>query len=261
MLVVNFELPPGGSISTSPTVLVNCWPATWRININFANVGRKFLTWRPQESLDKTRQMYINFANFGSEFLIFRLEDLYQLRQRRLWIFDLRHHSHSAYSLQATADDTSTLQTLIVNFWPATPKHQRMTHGESMSTAPKLVVNFCKRLTQGTVSKIPQTVRPRVALQLDLETAYFAGCQRVVHQLVRGWILACPRGCASESSKASLLQFSLTRKLHIWLAVKELYISLLEAEHWLVRGAVHRTPRRHLGYTSAWPGNCIFGWL
>ncbi len=44
----------------------------------------------------------------------------------------------------------------------------------------------CKRLTQGTFSKIPQTVRPRVALQLDLETAYLAGCQRVVHQLVRG---------------------------------------------------------------------------
>ncbi len=44
----------------------------------------------------------------------------------------------------------------------------------------------CKRLTQETVSKIPQTVRPRVALQLDLKTAYLAGCQKVAHQLVRG---------------------------------------------------------------------------
>ena len=43
----------------------------------------------------------------------------------------------------------------------------------------------CKRLTQGTVSKILQLVPPKIALQLDLETAYLAGCQRVVHQLVR----------------------------------------------------------------------------
>ena len=101
-----------------------------------------------------------------------------------------------------------------------------------------------------TVSKIPQTVRPRVALQLDLKTAYLAGCQRVVHQLVRGWTLACPRGCASDSSKASWLHFSLTRKLHIWLAVQELYISSSGVEHQSARGAVHRTPRRHLSKAS-----------
>ncbi len=76
---------------------------------------------------------------------------------------------------------------------------------------------------------------------------------------VRGWLrgllVRYLRPCAQG------LHFSLTWKLHFWLAVKELYISSSGAEHWLVRGAVHRTPRRYLGYTSAWPGNCIFGWL
>ncbi len=60
----------------------------------------------------------------------------------------------------------------------------------------------CKRLTQGTVSTIPQTMCPRTALQLDQEPSYLAGCQRVVHQLVRGWTSAFPRGCASDSPKA-----------------------------------------------------------
>ncbi len=74
---------------------------------------------------------------------------------------------------------------------------------ELSTSIDSLHLLHCKRLTQGTVSKIPQTVRPRVALQLDQETAYLAGCRRVVHQLVRGWTSACPRGCASDSPKAS----------------------------------------------------------
>ncbi len=62
----------------------------------------------------------------------------------------------------------------------------------------------CKRLIQKTVSKMAQTVRPRAALQLDLETAYLAGCQIVVNSLVKGWTLACPSGCASDSPKADI---------------------------------------------------------
>ena len=66
-------------------------------------------------------------------------------------------------------------------------------------------VCYCKRLTQGIVSKIPQTVRPRAALQVDLETAYLAGCQRVIHQLVKGWTFACPRGCVCIGLLAGIL--------------------------------------------------------
>ncbi len=61
----------------------------------------------------------------------------------------------------------------------------------------------CKRLTQGTDSTIPQTVVSRTALQLDQETSLLAGCQRVAHQLARGWTLAFPRSYTSNSPKAS----------------------------------------------------------
>ncbi len=65
---------------------------------------------------------------------------------------------------------------------------------------------------------------------------------------VRGWLrgllVRYLRPCAQG------LHFSLTMKLHIWLAVKELYISSSGAEHRPARGAVHRNPRRHLRKAS-----------
>ena len=42
-----------------------------------------------------------------------------------------------------------------------------------------------------------------VTHQLDQETTYFADCQKVVHQLVKGGKSACLKGCASDSLKAS----------------------------------------------------------
>ena len=57
------------------------------------------------------------------------------------------------------------------------------------------------------------------------------------------------------------LHFSLASKLHYWLAVKRLYINLSRVEHWQVWEDLHWTPRKHLGYTSAWPRNCLFSWM
>ena len=61
----------------------------------------------------------------------------------------------------------------------------------------------CKKLTQRTVSTIHQAARSKAALQLVQESVYLAGCQRAVHQLIRGCKSACPRGCALTFPKAS----------------------------------------------------------
>lgn len=72
MLVVNFHLPPEGSISTGATVIVNFSPSAWRIKNNVTNVGREFLTHHPQLSADDNQRIHINFESVGGEFFTCR---------------------------------------------------------------------------------------------------------------------------------------------------------------------------------------------
>ncbi len=48
---------------------MNFGPPAWRINNNFANFGREFLTCRPQALSNDKRRIYINYGNIGGEFL------------------------------------------------------------------------------------------------------------------------------------------------------------------------------------------------
>ncbi len=139
ILVVNFELPPRGSILTSATLFVNFWPVAWRIYINLTNVSREFWpdAWR----------IYMNLANVDREPLTHRLEDQKQLHQRWSWIFDLPPatiggwKSEDLYQLPP-GGFISTSRTFGVNFWPAAPKHRRMIQRRCILTSPALFVNF-----------------------------------------------------------------------------------------------------------------------
>ena len=81
-LVVNFwpaasnhrRMTYWGSISTSLSLVANFWPPAGRIYINFANVSCKILACRRQATTHHTRRMYINYANVGREFLTCRLQ-------------------------------------------------------------------------------------------------------------------------------------------------------------------------------------------
>ncbi len=149
MLVVTFGLLLGRLISTLSTLLVNIWPAIWKIYINLANVGCEFWPagWR----------INIHLAKSDRRFLTCRLEDQNQLRQRWTWIFDLPPDGISGWQLEdlyqlryhwlwifhlPPGRFMSTSPTLIVNFWPAATNHRWMIQRRCTLTLPTLVVNF-----------------------------------------------------------------------------------------------------------------------
>ena len=108
-------------------------------------------------------------------------------------------------------------------------------------------------MTQGTVSTIHQAACPRAALQLDQETAYSAGCQRVVNQLIRGCTSTCPGGCVSDSH--------LTPQLFRGPALQPVKGTALELDKGTVRQAflmaTHRSDRKAVW--GAVQGGCATG--
>ncbi len=97
-------------------------------------------------------------------------------------------------------------------------------------------------MTQETVSKIHQAARTRAALQLDQETAYSAGCQRILYQLIRGCTSTCPRGCVSDSHLTAQLSRGTApqlRELHLS-SIRERCIGRSE---WLRIGLTERLSR------------------